>query len=86
MGLFRKKSPTLATVRGQALTCVVCRGRTFWNREIKLNTTGMEFLDLGWANESAVGLVCASCGYVHEFLGGMVELWKADGGYPAGAE
>jgi hypothetical protein len=86
MGLFRKQRPSLATVRGRALRCLVCGGGGFWSRTIKLNTSGMEFLDLGWANASALGLICAECGYVHEFAGKAVQLWKADGGYPPGAE
>jgi predicted nucleic-acid-binding Zn-ribbon protein len=72
----------LVTVRGREFTCLVCGGREFGTREIKLNTTGMEFFDLGWANRSSLGVICAACGYVHEFLGDAVELWAVDGGYP----
>jgi hypothetical protein len=57
---------------------------TFYDREIKLNTTGAELFNLGWANQSAVGLVCDGCGYVHTFVSGSVELWKPDGAYPSG--
>jgi predicted nucleic-acid-binding Zn-ribbon protein len=84
MGLFRKARPRLATVRGRALQCLVCGGGEFWDREVKLNSTGMEFLNLAWANRSALGLLCARCGYVHEFVGDAVKLWDRDGGYPAG--
>jgi len=83
MGLFRKNEPTLATVRGRPFKCLVCGCHEFWNREIKLNSTAMEFFDLGWANQSALGLLCAACGYVHEFAGGAIELWARDGGYPS---
>ena len=62
--------------------CTVCQGQLFSLREIKLNTTGAEFFNFAWANESADGLVCQECGYVHTFVRGSVELWKADGGYP----
>jgi hypothetical protein len=86
MGLFGKRQPSLATVRRRAFRCLVCGGHAFWTRDIKMNTTGMEFLDLGWANASALGLICAECGYLHEFAGQSVELWKVDGGYPPGAE
>lgn len=85
MGLFRSK-PKLVTVRGRALCCLVCGGREFWSREVKLNSTGAEFLDLGWANRSATGVICDACGHVHSFVGNSVEFWKVDGGYPAGAE
>jgi hypothetical protein len=43
----------LVTVRGRALRCVVCGDREFSAREVKLNSTGAEFLGLGWANRSA---------------------------------
>ncbi len=86
MGLFGGKRPDLATVRGRAMRCLVCAGPGFWKREIKLNSTGAEFLGLAWANQSALGLVCADCGYVHEFVGREVELWDSKRGYPAGAE
>ncbi|HEY3710914.1 MAG TPA: hypothetical protein VGL64_16150 [Amycolatopsis sp.] len=42
----------LVTVRGRALRCVVCGDREFSAREVKLNSTGAEFLGLGWANRS----------------------------------
>ena len=83
MGMFSKSEPTLATVRGRPFRCLVCGCREFWNREIKLNSTAMEFFDLGWANQSALGLLCTSCGFVHEFAGDAIELWTREGGYPS---
>lgn len=85
MGLLRKPVPRLATVRGRALHCLVCGGGEFWDREVKLNSSGMEFFGLAWANRSALGLLCATCGYVHEFVGDEVELWDRDVGYPGDA-
>ncbi|GDY29922.1 hypothetical protein [Gandjariella thermophila] len=84
MGIFGK--PKLATLLGRPLRCLVCGGREFWSREVKLNSTGAEFLGLSWANQSAVGLICDACGYVHEFAGPRPELWKPERGYPGGAE
>jgi hypothetical protein len=66
----------------QPFACTVCRGELFSVREIKLNTTGAEFFNMGWANASADGLVCDGCGYVHTFVSGSVELWQSEGGYP----
>ena len=77
MGLFRKEKPVTAMLGDKALHCVVCGSTQFWDREIKLNTTGMEFLGMEWANSSALGLVCASCGYVHEFVGDAVQMYEA---------
>jgi hypothetical protein len=76
MGLFSKPRPVTATIADRPLACLVCGSGQFWNQEVKLNTTGMELLDLGWANQSALGLICASCGFVHEFAGKAVQLWK----------
>ena len=74
MGLFRRERPVTATVGDKTIRCLMCGAGEFWDREIKLNTTGMELFDLAWANQSALGLVCASCGYVHEFLGDLVQM------------
>lgn len=52
---------------GQMLVCLVCRGEFFHRRRYKLNTTGMEFLDLAWANEDATCLVCVKCRHIHWF-------------------
>jgi hypothetical protein len=53
----------------------------FIDREVKLNTTGAEFFGMGWANQSATGLICQVCGYVHVFAFGA-ELWDPLEGYP----
>ena len=37
---------------------------------------------MAWANASAIGLICLTCGYVHLFVEGPMELWKEEGGYP----
>jgi hypothetical protein len=86
MGLFAKREPRLITVHGRALRCLICEHGEFWDREVKLNSSGMEFFNVGWANQSALGLICARCGYVHEFAGDAVQLWNRAKGYPAGAE
>ncbi|MEU6128934.1 hypothetical protein ABZ805_07160 [Saccharopolyspora sp. NPDC047091] len=75
--------PKLATVLRRPFRCVVCEYALFWSRQIKMNTGGAEFLDLAWANRSATGLICARCGYVHEFAGRKrPELWTERKGYP----
>lgn len=72
-----KRHARRASVLGRPLGCVVCQGDAFYSREIKLQTTGMTFFDLDWANESAEGVVCLACGYVHTFAGSRVE-WGDD--------
>ena len=77
VGIFRSNDPVSATFDGKAIACVICGSGQFTTREIKLNSTGMELLDLGWANASATGLICVACGFVHEFAGNALELWEA---------
>jgi predicted nucleic-acid-binding Zn-ribbon protein len=81
------RQPSLVTI-GQArhpFHCSVCQGNVFQDRQIVLNTSGAEFFNVGWANQSATGLVCMRCGYVHTFMSDAIELWQADGGYPPAA-
>lgn len=59
---------------GAVLSCLVCGGQRFARREVKLNTTGMTFMDLDWANRSGDGAICESCGFVHTFLDGDL-IW-----------
>ncbi|MGW1597529.1 hypothetical protein [Streptomyces sp. NPDC002343] len=58
------------------ITCQVCRGDLFRERGVKLNSTGMEFVKLAWADETATGLICWSCGYVHLFVNRNIELHR----------
>lgn len=80
------RKPVLATVLGRAFKCLVCGGKAFWARNIKMNSTGGELLGLAWADESAQGLICDKCGYVHQFAEPKPQLWKLSGGYPPEAE
>jgi predicted nucleic-acid-binding Zn-ribbon protein len=51
------------------LQCHACGGLLFAQREIKMTTTGMTFMDLDWLNRSADGAICIRCGFVHTFMG-----------------
>ena len=53
------------TASGQPLRCLMCGATEFESRKWKLNTTGMEFMDLGWANRNATCLVCVGCRFIH---------------------
>ncbi|MBB1251810.1 zinc ribbon domain-containing protein [Streptomyces alkaliterrae] len=57
-----------AYVNDRQVRCAFCGHERFNERSIKLNTAGMSFFDLDWANKSATGLICADCGYVQMFL------------------
>ena len=56
------------------LDCLVCGGEQFDYREVLMNTKGMTLLDLDWANKTALGAICRTCGHVHTFMGDAVEL------------
>jgi transcription elongation factor Elf1 len=70
MGLFSKEKAEAVMMRtGKELTCLVCGADRFFSREALLNTPGMTFLKLDWANATASCRVCEDCGYIHWFLG-----------------
>jgi len=58
------------------LTCVVCGEGAFAYRPVLLNTPGMTYAGLDWANKTAVGAICRECGFVHEFLSDRV-AWRS---------
>jgi hypothetical protein len=62
-------------------TCHVCAGKVFVGHNVKLNTAVANRLSDKFA-ESAVSLACQSCGYVHTFVTGFVQLWPQKDGYP----
>lgn len=69
MGLFSKEEPVRVLMEsGKELTCLICGGNRFYKREALLNTPGMTFLKLDWANATANCRVCSDCGYIHWFL------------------
>lgn len=55
-------------VHGKALQCMHCGHDRFWTRTTLMNTKGVSFLGLDWANKEADNYVCDLCGYVHWFL------------------
>ena len=65
-GAGRRASELL--VAGAAVHCPMCAGDTFWQREGKLQTTGMTLFGLDAFNASAVCHVCTRCGYILWFL------------------
>ncbi|MCX5135092.1 hypothetical protein OOK06_23805 [Streptomyces sp. NBC_00340] len=72
------KKPVRAALGDVWLNCQVCKGDLFRERDVLLNSTGMEFMKLAWADESATGLICWRCGYVHLFVNRDIKLYRAD--------
>ena len=68
MGLFEAAKPKSYLILDKPLHCQVCGHDEFWKRDIQLNTAAMEILNMGWANQSAMGFVCDKCGFVHLFV------------------
>ena len=55
-------------VAGKGVTCAHCAHDRFVEGRALLNTAGMSFLNLDWANRSAATLTCTSCGRIEWFL------------------
>jgi predicted nucleic-acid-binding Zn-ribbon protein len=65
--MFEQESEKVE-ILGKEFNCQICRHNEFWRREAQLNTAVATFFDFDWANESAICLVCANCGYIHWFI------------------
>lgn len=55
-------------VGDRQVVCLFCQNDRFGERAIKLNTTGLSFFNLEWANRAAYGLICSACGYIQMFM------------------
>jgi predicted nucleic-acid-binding Zn-ribbon protein len=56
------------TVADIGVTCQHCRHDRFVEGRAQLNTAGMTFINLDWANRSAATLTCTQCGRIEWFL------------------
>ncbi len=64
----KKEVKEYIIVAGKKLECTICKSTLFWTRKTLMNTVGMSFLNLDWANKNATNYVCDNCGYVHWFI------------------
>jgi hypothetical protein len=64
------EEPRVTDPRQPGFTCLNCGGGSFTEREVKLNTSGMSFAGLDWANKSGEGYICNHCGFMHTFARG----------------
>jgi uncharacterized protein len=55
-------------VLGKAVSCGHCGHDHFVEGRAQLNTAGMTFLNLDWANRSAATPACTACGRIEWFL------------------
>ncbi|CAM5260602.1 MULTISPECIES: hypothetical protein [Streptomyces] len=72
------RKPVRAAVGDVWITCQICRGELFRERGVMLNSVGMEFMKMAWADETATGLICWHCGYVHLFANRDIQLHNAE--------
>jgi DNA-directed RNA polymerase subunit RPC12/RpoP len=56
------------TVAEKAVACPHCAHNRFYEGRALLNTAGMTFFKLDWANQSAATLTCTRCGHIAWFL------------------
>jgi predicted nucleic-acid-binding Zn-ribbon protein len=50
------------------VSCAHCAHDHFVEGRAQLNTAGLTFLNLDWANRTAATLTCTSCGRIEWFL------------------
>lgn len=60
--------PHSVVITGNSVRCQHCAYDQFLERKALLNTAGLTFFNLEWANQSARLLVCARCGFLHWFV------------------
>ena len=56
------------TVAGLSVTCRHCKGDKFVEGRALLNSAGMTFFNLDWADRNAAILTCTACGHIEWFL------------------
>lgn len=62
------------TVANIVVSCAHCKHNLFVEGEAQLNTAGMTFLNLDWANRTAATLTCTNCGRIEWFLADPQEI------------
>ena len=55
-------------IRGNKLSCPICKNNKFWEKDTLMNTRGISFLGISWTNKEAENYICSKCGYVYWFL------------------
>jgi predicted nucleic-acid-binding Zn-ribbon protein len=72
MGIFDRssKEPFIGTyqIMNKIIICPNCGHDKFEMKDVLLNTAGMSFLGLDWANRSASALICTNCTRIEWYL------------------
>lgn len=61
------EAPDLYSLNGKQISCSHCSQNRFQKRDILLNTPGLTFFGLDWANRTAITLTCTTCGRIEWF-------------------
>ena len=62
--MSKNKEASEYSVKGKNLVCPFCSHNRFYTRRTLLNTVGMTFFGLDWANKEATNYICEHCGYI----------------------
>lgn len=49
------------TAAGKTIECPHCGGTSFTAKNVLLNSRGLTFFNLDWANKAATALTCTNC-------------------------
>lgn len=71
--MTQSKEPTPVEIKGNPLVCPICNNDKFRTRSTLMNTSGLSFLGMDWANKEANNYICSNCGYVYWFFNDPVE-------------
>jgi uncharacterized protein (DUF983 family) len=63
-----RREAAVCQVQGHPLKCPVCGYGKFWTRRTLMNTPGMTFLGVEWANKQADNYVCNRCSHILWFF------------------
>ena len=55
-------------IAGHSVVCSHCGSEHFEGSTAQLNTAGLTFLNLDWANRNATILICKTCGHIEWFV------------------
>lgn len=57
-------APHIFQINGKPINCTHCGNTQFFKKQILLNTPGMTFFSLDWANKTASTLICTKCSQI----------------------
>lgn len=65
--MWKKQEPQTFTIKEKTVQCQVCGHDKFHSRNTVLNQLWTAVLDLEAFSRETKSLICAECGYIHQF-------------------